>query len=152
MRQGVVWARTTRMTVRLMSLVQGGGRARKLPAESLVQVLNQLPPPTAAHPWVDDSTGPLDDAAIVRPDLHPDEASDWGFVMTIDVVTPMVDDRETFGAIAAANSLSDVYAMGGEPNDTDGAETGEENCGSMGTGGGWIDAGCATSYRYVCEL
>lgn len=35
--------------------------------------------------------------------------------MTIDVVTPMVDDPETFGAIAAANSLSDVYAMGGVP-------------------------------------
>jgi len=35
--------------------------------------------------------------------------------MTVDVVTPMVDDPETFGAIAAANSISDVYAMGGVP-------------------------------------
>ena len=35
--------------------------------------------------------------------------------MTIDVVTPMVDDPEAFGAIAAANALSDVYAMGGTP-------------------------------------
>jgi selenide, water dikinase len=35
--------------------------------------------------------------------------------MTIDVVTPMVDDPEAFGAIAAANALSDVYAMGGAP-------------------------------------
>jgi selenide,water dikinase len=36
-------------------------------------------------------------------------------VMTIDVVTPMSNDPEVFGAIAAANALSDVYAMGGEP-------------------------------------
>ncbi len=35
--------------------------------------------------------------------------------MTIDVVTPMTNDPETFGAIAAANALSDVYAMGGDP-------------------------------------
>jgi selenium donor protein len=35
--------------------------------------------------------------------------------MTIDVVTPMVDDPHLFGAIAAANSVSDVYAMGGDP-------------------------------------
>ncbi len=36
-------------------------------------------------------------------------------VMTADVIGPLVDDAETFGAIAAANSLSDVYAMGGRP-------------------------------------
>lgn len=35
--------------------------------------------------------------------------------MTLDVVTPMVDDAETFGVIAAANAISDVYAMGGTP-------------------------------------
>lgn len=36
-------------------------------------------------------------------------------VLTVDFITPVVDDPETFGAIAAANALSDVYAMGGEP-------------------------------------
>lgn len=36
-------------------------------------------------------------------------------MFTVDFITPIVDDPETFGAIAAANSLSDVYAMGGEP-------------------------------------
>src|SRR5262249_47424716 len=36
-------------------------------------------------------------------------------VLTIDVITPIVDDPHAFGAIAAANSLSDVYAMGGVP-------------------------------------
>ena len=37
------------------------------------------------------------------------------FVLTVDFITPIVDDPEAFGAIAAANALSDVYAMGGEP-------------------------------------
>ena len=36
-------------------------------------------------------------------------------VFTVDFITPIVDDPETFGAIAAANAISDVYAMGGEP-------------------------------------
>jgi len=53
--------------------------------------------------------GPLDDAAVLRPPGGP------GLVFTVDFITPIVDDPETFGAIAAANSLSDVYAMGGEP-------------------------------------
>jgi len=50
-----------------------------------------------------------DDAAVVT---HPDGQ---GLVLTADVIAPLVDDPETFGAIAAANSLSDVWAMGGEP-------------------------------------
>jgi selenide,water dikinase len=62
------------------------------------------------HPWVDASlTGPLDDAAVVHPE--PGRA----LVLTIDVITPIVDDPRAFGAIAAANALSDVWAMGGRP-------------------------------------
>jgi selenide,water dikinase len=51
----------------------------------------------------------------------PDDASVWrldeqrALVVTTDFFTPVVDDPYTFGAIAAANSLSDVYAMGGKP-------------------------------------
>lgn len=51
-----------------------------------------------------------DDAAVVagpRPG--------FGLVLTADVIAPLVDDPEAFGAIAACNALSDVYAMGGEP-------------------------------------
>jgi selenide,water dikinase len=59
---------------------------------------------------VDGSTGPLDDAAVVRP-----EGLDRSLVFTIDVITPIVDDPRAFGGIAAANALSDVYAMGGSP-------------------------------------
>jgi selenide,water dikinase len=51
----------------------------------------------------------MDDAALLRPDSGP------GLVLTVDFITPIVDDPEAYGAIAAANALSDVYAMGGEP-------------------------------------
>ena len=78
-----------------------------MPAESLVEVLKAIPQTT--HAWVDSSPGPLDDAAILRP------AIGRSLVFTIDVITPIVDDPRTFGVIAAANSLSDVWAMGGKP-------------------------------------
>jgi selenide,water dikinase len=51
----------------------------------------------------------MEDAAL----LHPDSGPTLAF--TVDFITPIVDDPETYGAIAAANALSDVYAMGGEP-------------------------------------
>ena len=56
-----------------------------------------------------DETGPVEDAALLRPE------NGLPLVFTVDFITPIVDDPETFGAIAAANALSDVYAMGGEP-------------------------------------
>lgn len=51
----------------------------------------------------------MEDGALLSP------PADQGLVFTVDFITPIVDDAETFGAIAAANALSDVYAMGGEP-------------------------------------
>ena len=51
----------------------------------------------------------MEDAALLRPETGP------ALVLTVDFITPVVDDPEDFGAIAAANSLSDVYALGGEP-------------------------------------
>src|SRR5689334_25143156 len=50
-----------------------------------------------------------DDAAVVH------HNAGRALVMTADVIAPLVDDPEAFGAIAAANSMSDVWAMGGEP-------------------------------------
>ena len=52
--------------------------------------------------------GPGDDAAVRLFDSNC-------LVQTVDVITPLVDDPYTFGAISAANSMSDVYAMGGTP-------------------------------------
>ncbi len=51
----------------------------------------------------------MEDAALLRPETGSP------LVFTVDFITPIVDSPEAFGAIAAANSLSDVYAMGGEP-------------------------------------
>src|SRR5437667_12224599 len=72
----------------------------------LGQVLGALPPLT--DPNVLAGTGRLDDAAVYR-------FGDRALVATVDFFTPVVDDPAAFGAIAAANSLSDVYAMGGTP-------------------------------------
>jgi selenide,water dikinase len=51
----------------------------------------------------------MEDAALLRPEKGSP------LVFTVDFITPIVDDPETFGAVAAANALSDVYSMGGEP-------------------------------------
>ncbi len=62
-----------------------------------------------SHPDLLLGLATADDAALWRID------SDRALVQTVDFFTPVVDDAYTYGAIAAANSLSDVYAMGGEP-------------------------------------
>ncbi len=51
----------------------------------------------------------MEDAALLRPETGSP------LVFTVDFITPIVDEPEAFGAVAAANALSDVYAMGGEP-------------------------------------
>jgi selenide, water dikinase len=73
----------------------------------LAQVLRRLPTPN--HPDLLVGTSSGDDAAVWR--VSPDRA----IVATVDFFTPVVDDPATWGAIAAANSASDVYAMGGKP-------------------------------------
>ena len=71
------------------------------------QALSALP--RVSHPDVIVGFDTYDDAGVFR--LTPDLA----LVQTVDFFTPIVDDAYTFGAIAAANSLSDVFAMGGRP-------------------------------------
>jgi selenide,water dikinase len=61
------------------------------------------------HSWLDPDAGAMEDAALLR----PENGSPLAF--TVDFITPIVDDPEIFGAIAAANALSDIYAMGGNP-------------------------------------
>jgi selenide, water dikinase len=73
----------------------------------LAQVLRRMP--TASHPDLLVGTATGDDAAVWRVD------DKRAFVSTVDFFTPLVDDAFTWGAIAAANSVSDVYAMGGRP-------------------------------------
>ena len=73
----------------------------------MAQVLRQLARPT--HPDLLVGTETFDDAGVFR---LTDEIA---LVQTTDFVPPLVDDPYDFGRIAAANALSDVYAMGGEP-------------------------------------
>ena len=65
--------------------------------------------PRIANPNVLIGFDTADDAGVYR------LSDDLALVQTVDFFTPIVDDPFTFGAIAAANSLSDVYAMGGKP-------------------------------------
>jgi selenide,water dikinase len=65
--------------------------------------------PETDHPDLLVGRGTADDAGVFR--VTPDLA----LIQTVDFFTPIVDDPETFGRIAAANALSDVYAMGGRP-------------------------------------
>src|SRR5689334_24072085 len=74
---------------------------------ALAQVLRSLTMPTNANVLV--GLGTPDDAAVYR------IADDLALVQTVDFFPPIVDDPYTFGAIAAANALSDIYAMGGRP-------------------------------------
>jgi selenium donor protein len=73
----------------------------------LGQVLGALPP--IVDPNVLNSAAARDDAAVYR--IGPDRA----LVATVDFFTPIVDDPHAYGAIAAANALSDVYAVGARP-------------------------------------
>jgi selenide,water dikinase len=74
---------------------------------ALAQVLRSLTLP--ASPDVLVGLGVPDDAAVYR------ISDDLALVQTVDFFPPIVDDPYTFGAIAAANALSDIYAMGGRP-------------------------------------
>lgn len=73
----------------------------------MAQVLRHVPGIRDPNVLVDAAS--RDDAAVYR--IAPDRA----LVVTVDFFTPIVDDPAAWGAIAAANALSDVYAMGGKP-------------------------------------
>src|SRR5260221_9954396 len=92
--------------LRLTEYSHGAGCACKLSPIELGLVLGALP--AIADPNVM-LGGPRDDAAVYR--IAPDRA----LVATVDFFTPIVDDPSEFGAIAAANALSDIYAMGARP-------------------------------------
>src|SRR5215469_9278480 len=98
----------TQQQVRLTQYAHGGGCACKIPPGELEEAVARLVP---EHEPDDLRIGVErgDDAAVVR--ISPTRA----IVATADFFTPVVDDPRTFGRIAAANALSDVYAVGGEP-------------------------------------
>ncbi len=93
--------------VKLTELVRNAGCASKIAPADLDAVLARLP--EVRDPAVISGLAAGDDAAIYR------LADGLCLVQTVDVFTPCVDDPHLFGRICAANCLSDIYAMGGQP-------------------------------------
>jgi selenide,water dikinase len=92
---------------RLTTQTSAGGCASKLSPRILDQALARIPRWANQNVLVGFDTA--DDAGVYK--LSPELA----LVQTVDFFTPVVDHAYTFGAIAAANAVSDVYAMGGKP-------------------------------------
>ena len=99
------------MATKLTANVKAGGCASKLSPKILDQALRNVPRMTNERVLVGYDTA--DDAGVY--DLTQAGGAPLAMVQTVDFFTPIVDDPYTFGAIAAANALSDVYAMGGRP-------------------------------------
>lgn len=93
--------------IKLTRYTHGLGCACKLRPQLLEEVLKNIPIPLDKNILVGANTS--DDAAVYKLD------DKTAIVQTVDFFTPIVDDPFDFGAIAASNSLSDIYAMGGKP-------------------------------------
>jgi len=93
--------------VRLTRLVENAGCASKIDQASLKRIIEGLRFPDDPRVLVGAAAG--DDAGVYQLTKRT------ALVQTVDVFTPCVDDPYTFGQIAAANSVSDIYAMGGRP-------------------------------------
>src|SRR5690242_10152325 len=97
-----------RLDVRLTTRVACAGCASKLGPADLRKALAGLPKPRRdRRVLVDQST--LDDAGVFA------HGRGEALVQTVDFFTPILDDPYDYGQVAAANALSDVYAMGGRP-------------------------------------
>jgi selenide, water dikinase len=94
-------------SVRLTQHAKRAGCAAKQPPDYLLALLSGLPPITDPNVIVGHATA--DDAAVYR------ISDDLALILTTDFFTPIVDRPYDFGAVAAANALSDVYAMAGVP-------------------------------------
>ncbi len=95
---------------RLTSLSHGAGCACKLSPDELAEIIGPLAGhPAYASPQLLVGVGTSDDAGVWKLD------GGQHLVQTVDFFTPIVDDPFDWGRIAAANALSDVYAMGGRP-------------------------------------
>jgi selenide, water dikinase len=95
------------MKVDLLKLVEHGGCSSKIPPKQLEEILKYLPLPKDPNILVDIDT--QDDAGVYRVN------DDLALVLTTDFFPPVCSDPYEFGQIAAVNSISDVYAMGGDP-------------------------------------
>ncbi len=93
--------------IRLTQFTHGLGCACKLRPQYLERILKQLPHSSSDNILIDNRTS--DDACAYK--ISDDKA----IIQTVDFFTPMVDNAYDFGQIAAANAISDIYAMGAKP-------------------------------------
>ena len=98
---------TAHDAIRLTDLASGAGCGCKIAAADLLPIVGTLPASEDPRLLVGSATS--DDAAVMQ------VRDGLALVQTVDFFTPLVDDPYDFGRIAAANALSDVYAMGGTP-------------------------------------
>jgi selenide,water dikinase len=96
-----------KVKVDLLKMVEHGGCSSKISPKQLEEILKYLPLPADSNILVDIDTH--DDAGVYRVN------NDLALVFTTDFFPPVCSDSYEFGQIAAANSISDVYAMGGDP-------------------------------------
>ena len=94
---------------RLTHTSSKAGWASKLSPQDLAQVLRHLDDNDKRDPNLIVGFEKSDDAGVYK------LSDELALVQTVDFFTPVVDDPYLFGQIAAANSLSDIYAMGGKP-------------------------------------
>jgi selenide,water dikinase len=95
------------MTTDLLQMVENGGCSSKIPPKMLEEVLRDLP--VSEDPDILVNIDTHDDAGVYR------ISDELALVLTTDFFPPVCSDPYEFGQIAAANSMSDVYAMGGTP-------------------------------------
>jgi selenide,water dikinase len=93
--------------IELTKFVENAGCASKINQNDLKKVLAELPEINDPNVLVSSNT--CDDAGVYKIN------DNLALVQSVDIFTPLVDDPYTFGQIAAANSVSDIYAMGGQP-------------------------------------
>ena len=99
------------MPTKLTANVKAGGCASKLSPKILDRALKTVPRLSNENVLVGYDTA--DDAGVYN--LTGVAGKPLAIVQTVDFFTPIVDDPYTFGGVAAANALSDIYAMGGRP-------------------------------------
>jgi selenide,water dikinase len=95
------------MKIDLLGMVESGGCSAKIPPKQLEEILKHIPLPVDPDILVNIDTH--DDAGVYRVN------DELALVLTTDFFPPVCSDPYEFGQIAAANSISDVYAMGGTP-------------------------------------
>lgn len=94
--------------IKLTSFSSKGGCGCKIGPADLAQVIRTLPP-ADPNPNLLVGLDTSDDAGVYR------LTDELAMVQTVDFFTPIVDDPYSFGQVAAANAISDIYAMGGKP-------------------------------------